>query len=190
MKKLMTGIVLCFHFFVSTVAAQIVNGSFELNGQPSLEGWQNYGGQLRHEAPPGGGEWSLEISGGCEWGWVYQPLPQIKNNEIWRLSCWARRTSSLGGGEIAWFLPGSRQSLKSVFIPDTLWTQASLVDTFSLSETDTVTVLLQGGGGVAGWGGAYFDLVEVEKLGVISSVMNEVSEFPKVFALYQNYPNP
>ena len=189
MKKLIVGMALYF-FLGANVPAQIVNGSFELNDQPSLEGWQNYGGQSHHEAPPGGGEWSLEISGGCVWGYVYQNLPHIKNNEIWRLSCWARRIDLFGGGHIAWWIPSKNRSLKDAWLADSLWSYYSVVDTFLIEETDTIAVLLEGGGGIVGCGGAYFDLVEVEKIGVISLVINEASGLPQVFALRQNYPNP
>lgn len=47
----------------STATAQLVNGSFEDNGQPSFAGWQSVSGiySIEPGGAPGGGDWHLRI---------------------------------------------------------------------------------------------------------------------------------
>jgi len=170
---------------------QIINGSFETeSGQPTLAGWENYGGQSRRDAPPGGGQWCLELSGGCVWGYCSQPVPNIQHGEIWRLSCRAKRFG-YGGGLLGWRIRPHEHRYYDIFVSDTVWTQISRVDTFALVPGDTVNVVLQGGGGIIGVGGAYFDLLQVERLGVITSIEDvKKRQIPVGFDLKQNYPNP
>ncbi len=46
---------------VTTGQAQLVNGSFEIDGQPSLEGWNNSCGEavLLPGGAPGAGDWHV-----------------------------------------------------------------------------------------------------------------------------------
>ena len=167
---------------------QIVNGSFETeDGQFSLVGWENHGGIPYSEAPSGGGQWSLEISGGCIWSYCTQYIPEIRNGDIWELKCWAKRINIISGGHIYWSIEEYIQN----FISDTVWTQMCVVDTFQLEEQDSVYLILEGGGGIVGFGGAYFDLVEIKKIGNISSIIGRTDQkLSKSFNLDQNYPNP
>jgi hypothetical protein len=157
---------LIFHDFGNT---QIINGSFESdNGNFSVYGWQNYGGIASNDVPNGGGQWSLELSGGCVWNYCKQTIPEIKDGEIWELCCWAKCINSYSGGLIFW----STDSFYDNFISDTTWTQICIKDTFNLSEDqDTVSIILNGGGGIVGFGGVRFDLVKIKKIGTISGII-------------------
>ncbi|MBN1350354.1 T9SS type A sorting domain-containing protein [candidate division KSB1 bacterium] len=176
--------------FAQNGGCQIVNGSFETaDGQPSLTGWVNSGGQSFAEAPPGGGNWSIEISGGCVWSHCCQLIPSIQDKEIWELKGWAKRANRISGGHIGWYSTSGDTPLRDVFIGDTVWTHISVQDTFSLSEKDTIGVMLMGGGGIVGWGGIYCDMIEIEKKGIMSST-DQTERSPLHSCLLQNYPNP
>lgn len=173
--------------FYNFCNSQIVNGSFETYmGDFSLYGWQNYGGMASNDVPNGGGEWSLELSEGCSWSYCKQTIPIIKDGDIWELCCWAKCINSFGGGLIFW----STDTFYNHFISDTVWTQICITDTFTISEEqDTVSIILNGGGGIIGTGGARFDLVEIKKIGTTSFLDANVSNMDN-YILNQNYPNP
>jgi hypothetical protein len=192
-KNIISGILLMntILWIINAADAQIINGSFETeSGEFSTEGWKNYGGIPHDEAPTGGGQWSLELSGGCCVNFCYQILLEMKDGEIWELRCWAKLINEISFGEMSWFIYPSKIYHKSIYVTDTIWTQFSIVDTFSLAQDDTVSVHLEAAGGIVGWGGAYFDLVETEKLGLVTSIENDKKNIPRSFVLYQNHPNP
>ena len=166
---------------------QIINGSFENEqGEFSLEGWQNLGGLAQVETIPGGGNWSLELSGGCVFTSCRQAIPDVINGDIWKLSFWARSITVNGGGHFRW----SNGQFTNTFIDDTLWTYISHIDTFQLAEGDTLKLIFEGGGGIVGFGGIYIDLVEMQKLGSTDVENNWTEIVPKKCKLRQNYPNP
>jgi hypothetical protein len=154
----------------------LTNGSFEIEGQPSLAGWSNFDSTIAgiaSEAAPGGGDYSLEI--GTSWlpptGIVWTYVPDAHDGDILSLSAMARVLGgenlpavlaiSVGGqpGWIGW------NNGKSTSFSNSEWTQVSLLDTLSLTPSDSVWVVLVGPGCEVCWGGtAYFDLVRVERM--------------------------
>jgi hypothetical protein len=177
--------------FARTSYGQIVNGSFETGtGTFSLEGWQNYGGVSKSntETPIGGGIWSLELGGGDVIGCCVRPIAEIQNGDIYELKCWAKLLSGWGG--FGWVI-GRNISQHFVPVSNTDWTQISIVDTFYLNTNDTVELELQSGGGLTYCGTTLFDLVQVQKIGTITSIGGySIEGMLKSFTLKQNYPNP
>jgi hypothetical protein len=152
-----------------------------------LEEWQNNGGVSNTDAPTGGGIWSLELGGGDVIGCCIQPIAGIQNGDIYELKCWAKLLS--GWGKFGWMI--GRFPKHSVSVPNTYWTQISVVDTFYLNNNDTVEIELQSGGGLTSCGTTLFDIVQVQKIGTITSIGGySIEGMPKSFTLKQNYPNP
>ncbi|MCF8374509.1 MAG: T9SS type A sorting domain-containing protein [Bacteroidales bacterium] len=169
-----------------TSTGQVVNGSFEDEfGNFSVEGWQNNGGIGSIETPPNGGSFSLGLFGGCMWVNCQQDIPIIQEGEIWELRCWVKADNIWSGGSIGW---SDGYSMSFVF--DTNWVQISVIDTFTLSGSDTISIVLEGGGGIAGGGGILVDLVEIEKLGDIITALDEIHPSHNTIHLSQNSPNP
>jgi hypothetical protein len=84
----------------------LLNGSFEFDGEPTLEGWRAADDslvRLTEEAAPGGGSWSLQLE--ADWaptsGFVTALVPGIHYGDVVRLSLYVRSVGYLGGGEIA-----------------------------------------------------------------------------------------
>lgn len=169
-----------------TTTGQVVNGSFEDEfGNFSVEGWQNNGGTPSFDTPPNGGSYSLGLYGGCIWVNCTQKIPLIQDGEIWELRCWVKADNMWSGGAIGWSY-GYAMS----FVFDTNWVQISIVDTFALSATDTISIVLEGGGGIAGGGGILVDMVDIEKLGDIITAVDEIHLSQEKILLSQNSPNP
>src|SRR5437867_5766713 len=82
------------------------NGSFERDGQPSLEGWRVNNTALTSIVPepaPGGGSFSLQLE--ADWaptsGFVTAPIPGARRGGVFRLSAYVRAVDADGGGEVA-----------------------------------------------------------------------------------------
>ena len=126
------------------------NGSFEWNGEPTLDGWE-FGNpalaSLANEAAPCGGEWSLKLT--ADWaptlGFAIAPVCNAEDGDVIRLSAYVRAEAQDGGGLIALMVgtwPPLPKMSKSAWTAETEWTLLSLQDTVSLAEGDTVWVLL------------------------------------------------
>lgn len=177
-------------FFISLcnlhLKGQVINGSFEDDfGNFSLEGWQNNGGTASNIASPYGGVWSLGLYGGCIWVNCSQKIPQIQPGEIWMLTCWAKTEDMWGGGNISW-----SNGYNGVFVSDSTWSQYTVVDTFDIANFDTISIVIEGGGGFAGGGGILVDMVEIESLGSIITSVSDIDEPQGETQLFQNVPNP
>jgi len=143
------------------------NGSFELNGQPSLEGWHVANeslASLTEEAAPGGGNWSLKLE--ADWapttGFVTAFVPGIHDGDILRLSAYVRSVGDSGGGEIA-LLVGNEPH-RSVSTSSMEWTFLSFEDTLTVSEGDSVWVLLSSFHTEITARVGLFDLVSLQKV--------------------------
>ncbi len=180
-------LIACLFFTVSFTQTngQVVNGSFEDEfGVFTVDGWQNNGGVVSYDTPANGGNCSLGLYGGCIWTNCSQPIPQIQVGDIWKLSCWAKAENIWSGGHLSW-----SDGYAGAFVFDSVWTYYSIVDTFDTPNFDTISIVLEGGGGFAGGGGILVDLVDAELLGgVITLIEND-----KNYGLTNQircYPNP
>ena len=80
---------LCLSVFPAVCFSQVLNGSFETDGQPSLEHWLiSCDGESFQDAPSGGGIWSLRFQTGnlqgCFPGTASQIISEFANGDIWQ----------------------------------------------------------------------------------------------------------
>jgi len=160
----------------SADANLIANGSFELNGAPSLQGWNSNSVDtsdvnFSNDTPSGGGSHSIRLRN----GWTvrstiwYSLLPPIGTHR-YQLSAWAKAIRSnaqaeAGGEVLLMTRKGGVTSLrKSIHFADTIWATRSLTDTLTMSSTDSVVVTLRGNIDQSSAGYVLFDLCRFEKL--------------------------
>lgn len=183
--------------FPALLYSQIINGSFEDEGQPSLAGW-NFTCRSHttvQDSPLDTSGYCLKLEAGnfqgCFPGFAYQIIPDVKNGDVWQIEGWVKKItyfpipgigfSKLGG-------PGGFTALKVKNPATTEWEYLSVQDTFDISDQDTILIVLSAGstsGSATGW--SYFDLISVSK--VISTEIGS-EQSPDHFMLNQNYPNP
>jgi hypothetical protein len=159
-----------------TDANLIVNSSFELNGAPTLQGWNSNSVDTSYvnfsgDTPSGGGSYSVRLRN----GWTvrstiwYCLMPPIGTHR-YQLSVWAKamRSNALeeaGGDVILMTRNGGVSSLrKSIHFADTIWATGSLIDTLTTSSSDSVVVTLRGNIDQSSAGYVLFDLCRFEKL--------------------------
>ncbi len=184
--------------------AQVVNGSFESDGQPSLSGWRFTcgGGVSSPEAPPGGGTWSLKVAPGnlqgCFPSTASQTVSTVQSGEVWRLTAWVRQdTATFTVASLYWqIVPsgGTSGTLPADTTTARGWTQLTVVDTLFLAPGDSAVIVLDAGrtSGPEFEGSGYlFDLVSAEKMGG-TPVSSDDPPLPEETALRlsQNFPNP
>ena len=192
--------------------SQIYNGSFEYEGQFSVEGWKftdTYCYDSSQDTPSEGGDWSLQLAmlniQGGPWGLAYQVIPQVQNGDIWQLNAWVKQPMNRRGYssiyyctttkiDNIWYPPDPLQYGNVDTTSANYWTRLSVIDTIYIEESDSICVVLD-----AGWTSgpthlhdfSYFDLVSVEKIGeVVVSTNNFNYLNPDNYILFQNYPNP
>ena len=128
---------------------RIVDWGFERNGTPTLEGWRVANPSLATVVPepaPAGGLWSLALE--ADWaptsGFVFHPIPGIRDGDVLRLSAFVRAVDASGGGLIGLSVgPTYRWSVtRWAGTASTSWTRLSVQDTVSLGPGDTVWVAL------------------------------------------------
>ncbi len=184
--------------------SQVLNGSFETDGQPLLDQWSiSCDGESFQDAPSAGGTWSLRFQTGnlqgCFPGTGAQIIPEFRNGDIWQVSVWARQDEQKSA-QTSFYLKVFHKTDKdgTILSVDTTtsneWTQLTIVDTLVLDEGDSVAIVLDAGGTSGPQqldSYSYFDLVEANKLGEIVTSVNDFTDFhPKNFRLFQNFPNP
>jgi hypothetical protein len=164
-------------FFVTVSSGQIQNGSFENGSNPDLSFWEGSCSdtQSYNNAPPGGGNWSLQISSwsfphvNC--GKAFQKLPTITNGQTFILSGWAYSVMSPPNGTptIGLYFGKINNGIITLQSGDTTssasWTSLSVQSSFSLSTGDTAVVVLYGGNVpqvATGYG--YFDLINLQQV--------------------------
>ncbi len=200
-------------FGAGIAQAQIVNESFEEDGQFSLAGWQATEGSCQEgfgQTPPGGGAWSLKLhrrnlQGGC-YGVVYQMIPQMRSGEVWRVTAEVRLPEGRGGtARLYWtdFKNADRSGVlpylpapvgKVATATSTQWTTLALIDTLDIAPGDSIGLVLDAGvtsGPTLLDDVAYFDLVIIDQPSApeIATTRGEQPE-GAVFALAHNFPNP
>jgi hypothetical protein len=197
---------LCLSFLPAVCLSQALNGSFETDGQPSLEHWSvSCNGEAFRDAPSGGGNWSLRLPTGnfqgCFPGIGSQIVREFRDGEIWQVSVWARQDEKKLAQTSVYLkvFHGQRERDATVLsVASTTsaeWTQLTVVDTLFLDEGDSVAIVLDAGstsGPDQLESNSYFDLVTAKKIGeMISTSINDSADLPpEDFKLLPNYPNP
>ena len=135
--------------------AQLINGSFEDDGSPSLTGWEwtcADPGQP-DEAAPASGDWSATKEAGhtkgCFPSYLYQRLPGVPNGATVILSGWVR-CDSLAPCLGAWIGLGTVNNgaftlEENTGTVDPAWTYVSLTDTAQIGTSDTLIAVLTAG---------------------------------------------
>jgi Carbohydrate binding domain len=150
----------------------IPNGSFERNGQATLDTWQVSNSSLTTLAPqaaPKGGQWSLRLQsdGAPSTGRVKFQVPGLKDGDSVRLSAYVRADDK-GGGLVGLEVTSADGRLRHksfASTEDTQWTQLRVTDTLSLEPGDNVWVVLSSPPTELNARAGLFDLVTLERLG-------------------------
>lgn len=184
--------------------SQVRNGSFEVEGQPSLDHWINScrDSESFQDAPVGGGSWCLRLPvgniQGCSQETANQIIPEFKDGDIWQISVWARQYEKKMSQTSLILNIFNKKGESTVLSADTTtsndWVQLIIVDTLLLEEGDSVAIILHAGitsGPQIIDSYSYFDLVEAKKIGEAVVPVNHNNDLlPKDFELFQNFPNP
>ena len=191
--------VLAFPFLLFT---QIINGSFENNGQPTLENWNftcEYHYSSSDDAPPlPDNHWSLKLtsgnSQGCFPSYAYQIIPEVRDGDIWQATVFTKRENSLTQPSLylkIFRANGEETNLSVATTSSYDWEQISVEDTIHISEDDSVAIVLDAGitsGSVVNY--IYFDIVTAEKVGEVDNSPDETLAISSFDFKLQNYPNP
>jgi hypothetical protein len=129
------------------------NGSFEIHGRPTLEGWRAgnpAAAQLIREAPVNGGAWSLELV--ADWApttaYVVTSVPSVRDGDVVRLTARVRAYGPMGGGGLIGLVvaptaPGGLGAADSTAsTTDTLWTELTVERTLAMAPGDSLWVVL------------------------------------------------
>ena len=153
----------------------IVNGSFEHNGNPSLDGWnQSYADtnsvQFSTDVPLNGGRYSVSLLN--NWG-----APELrsfvaapKGTYRYHLSVWSKCLPPIGWGGSMGAIRIDHQTMDSLIhrkwmsFSDSLWTKYTLLDTITCNQGDTLIISISPGIGQFNWGRTLFDEVSFLKL--------------------------
>ncbi len=151
----------------------IQNSSFELNGNPTREGWTYYSnfptdtsdGIFSNDVPPGGGNWSLVVGVGDRVvKYLETKVAAPTGEHYYRLSAWAKTYSSDPGSGSSFISLALNDSIRKLFGPqDTTWRYYESIDTILTRPGDTLDVRLFGGAPMR-FRITYFDLCRLELL--------------------------
>jgi hypothetical protein len=134
----------------STTAPGIISSSsIYLNSFESPDdtaGWQGYAYGLYADAPIGGGENSLYVSGGCIIPHAYINLQNKSSFSSYiKLRCWGKRIDGAGGGASLSILNNPSKSIYCS-IRDSAWTHYESTDSIFCASGDTLHLELVSGG--------------------------------------------
>lgn len=170
----------------STLAhAQLVNGSFEQDGQFSDTGWtgtcaQPGGG---NEGAPGAGIWHATVMPGnfqgCYPAYLYQPIPGAMDGQLYLVGGWVRCNTEepcLGG-----YLGIGRWNGSAIEVDDlngvqgTDWTYVEIVDTAEIDDGEQAVVVLTAGsiGGPISPAPTQFDGIQLDLAMTVNTAMEE-----------------
>ncbi len=211
-RVLVLGLVALLFLCANTARAQIVNSSFEEDGQFSLKGWHATDPSCQEavDTPaPGGGTWALKLQrrnlqGGC-FGVVYQVLPEVQTGGAWRVTAWVRVPPGAGPARLYWtnfepadpsgvlpYMPAPYDVIATATSDE--WAVIALVDTLTIAAGDSIGIVLDAGltsGPTTTSDFAYFDLIAVDQPGGqdIAANNDEQPDAP-AFGFAHNFPNP
>jgi hypothetical protein len=155
-------------------SAQLINGSFEMDGAPSLAGWEWTCDEpgLPNEAAPGNGEWCATKgpgdAKGCYPSYIYQRLPDVVNGQTLTLTGWIKCSdnASCVGGFMGLGILSSGVITTTNMIGSSApwWSPVSITQTAQMGPGDTAIVALYGGfvGGPTFPAPSFFDGIMVE----------------------------
>lgn len=137
----------------ATVSQNLIsNSSFEMNGNPSSEGWVYWSNtptkvSFSDDTPPSGGNWSVVLAVGDRVGMTLRttvPAPTGRNR--FRLSMWAKAYWTEPKGSPGFFQLSLNGTIRnSMAIEDSVWKVYAFIDTFTAVAGDSLTVTLQAG---------------------------------------------
>ncbi|MBK8498543.1 MAG: hypothetical protein IPL52_06915 [Flavobacteriales bacterium] len=166
--------VLWASFLFHPAQAQLLNGSFEASGAPSLVGWEwtcNPPGQP-NEGAPGSGAWCANKgpgeTQGCFPSYIYQRLPDLADGAMTTLSGWIRCSDEepcVGGFiSIGTLNNGVITTGAAVGSQLPVWSYVFINQTIALGPGDTAVAVLNGGliGGPVAASPTYFDGITLE----------------------------
>jgi hypothetical protein len=150
----------------------VPNGSFEQDGQATLDTWQVANPSLATLTPqpaPGGGRWSLRLaaSGAPSTGQVRCAIAGLQDGDTVRLSAYVQASGEKGGGLVGLEItsPDGRIRWQSFASTDLAqWTQLSVEEQLSLEPGDTVWVVLKSPPTQLSSRAGVFDLVRLERV--------------------------
>lgn len=146
----------------------LANGSFEKNNNPTLQGW-TFGNRqlarLTNEAPPKGGNWSLELT--ADWaptsGYAETfVVTELSPGDILKLSAFVKALGPAGGGFIQ--LKIGSLTPRMARTSETSWNEVSVTDTVKTGTVDTVWVRLSSLHTERMARKGLFDLVRLERI--------------------------
>ncbi len=148
----------------------ILNPSFEENGNASLAWWIIAGdtiNQFTTDIPPNGGNWAITIN--SVWispltNGIYTTVKLSPGTHIYHFSVWAKYQNVTGSTNMLIVKPDTTIVLRSIQITDTLWKQYSVIDTIAADDSDSLSIILSGGGSQILFGKSYFDLCTLKLL--------------------------
>ena len=144
----------------------LLNGSFESDGLPALEGWSPGNSDLATIVSPGGpsgGNWSLRLV--ADWapttGFVTQAISGVQNGDVLVLRANVKAEGMYGGGAIALVTGPTIWSGQRVSVgtDSGTWDALQLVSTLEIADGDSVWVCLTS-----------FDTEIVPRVGLFDSV--------------------
>ena len=150
----------------------VPNGSFERDGQATLETWQVANpslATLTPQTPPGGGRWSLRLAadGAPSTGQVRCPIPGLRDGDGVHLSAYVQSSGENGGGLVGLEItsPDGRIRWQSFTSSEAAqWTQVGVTERLSLQAGDGLWVVLKSPPTQLESRAGLFDLVRLEKL--------------------------
>ena len=163
-------------FLSSVCFPQILNESFEINNQPTLDNWiiKCENGESFKDAPADGGSWCLRLPEGNLQGCYPETAIQIIsgfNEGIWKVSVWAKQyKKKLSKTSLYLKVFNERQKVTTYSVDTTSsknWTLLTVIDTVYHEKGNIVSIVLEAGitsGPQLIESYSYFDLVKAEKL--------------------------
>ena len=161
----------------------ITNPSFEIDGQPNIDGWNTLFNKdhfidwgFWEDTPPGGGQWSVQIlpGGRSQYeGFVEMMLSGINDQGVFELSAWTKTDTESWSHPIS-LTPstiilnhirnGKVIHSKSLSNAPNDWTRISFIDTLTINPSDTLHIRLYAGVTEVSLPIIIFDLVSFMKI--------------------------
>jgi hypothetical protein len=121
------------------------NGSFERDGQPTIESWEMINPALTSVVPggaPEGGSWALRLQ--ADWapttGLVRAPVTGVIRGQALRLSAWMRADGDTGGGVM--YLTSGSWTSDFIVSEAPVWMPVELITVPPIAPGDTLWVVL------------------------------------------------
>jgi hypothetical protein len=170
----------CINFNCSTGVESIPdlnllsNGSFEINGHPSLAGWNIYWYDssaviFSNDVPPGGGSHSVRLVN--RWvssGWIQTTIAALPDTHIYRLSAYGKISPgyypSYGWISLAMHKADTVLNELNLYFEDTSWVFESIIDTLKGFPGDSIEIHIRGDYHQMAAGYFFVDRVSLELL--------------------------